>query len=1046
MKITELSIKRPSLVIVFFIAFLILGPICYMNLSYEMIPKISAPVVSIVTIYPGASPDEVETSLTKKIEDAVSGIDKVKSITANSSEGVSAVIIEFLHDANMDFALQDVQRKVNEIIVDLPDDVKMPTVSKIALDEQPILRVAISSTMPSKEFYTLLTDQIKPKLAKIEGVAQIDFIGGDEREIRVNIDRQKLESYGLSAAQVAGVLKVSNLEFPTGTLKDSDDEYIVRISGKISKLDVLRNLIVGKSGNNGDIRLGDIAEIQDGQVEIAKIARLNGMTAVGMFVKKQSDANAVEVSDVVKKTLTSLESEYSDISLKFHIAEDPSRFTIASANAVKEDLFIAIILVALVMLLFLHSIRNSLVVMITIPTALIPSFIVLYMLDYSLNVITLLAMSTVIGVLVDDAIIVIENVFQHLERGESRWDASLTAIKEIGLAATAIALVISVVMVPLLVIQGITGNIFKQMAVVVIVTTMFSLLVSLTLTPMLTSRFAKLEQLKSGNRIGRFLIWFEKKYLALDKYYENALSWSIKRPRLIITAMFIALIGSVALIPFRFIGTELAAPTDEDKVTMTLETAPGTKLQEMNENCMKIEKKLAEIPEVKMVFATVGISSNLLLSESSSDIASLSISLVDKKDRKRSQADIEQLAREIASEIPGVRAVIEKETLGLSGRAPIQIQVRGTDRDSVMLASTIVADVVRKVPGTADVKLSSEEGKPEMKVNIDRDKLASLGLSLAEVGSVLRIALTGNDDTKFHDGFNQYGIRVLFDEFDRQKTRDLGSISFKNNRGQQIQLKQFADIYRSTGPSKLERSDRNACVTVNSQTVGRGSGTIVDDIDNLLENTKLPAGVSYRQKGHKDVQDEAFGDLAFSFVMAILFIYMILVALYDSFVYPFVVLFSIPGALIGALLMLALTMSTLNLFSLLGMVMMVGLVAKNAILLVDRANQLRIENKIDAIESMKQAAASRFRPIVMTTIAMVFGMLPIALAANPGSELKNGMGWAIIGGLSSSLVITLVVVPVVYVLVEKIRVRLAGAIKTNRFFVKEEIEQVEVNQ
>lgn len=1046
MKITELSIKRPTLVVVFFSALLVLGMVSYYNLSYELIPKISAPIVSIVTIYPGASPDEVETSVTEKIEDAVSGIDNVKKVSATTMEGVSAVAVEFNSTAKLDFALQDVQRKVNEILSDLPDDARTPTVSKIALDEQPIIRAAIRSTMPSREFYTLLTDQIKPELAKIKGVAQIDFIGGEQREIKVNLDSQKLRSYGLSAARVAQMLHVSNLEFPTGTLKDRDEQYIVRIAGKISDIDVLKNLIVGQSKTGGDICLADIADIEDGREEITQAARLNGLTAVGMFIKKQSDANAVEVGDGIKAALVELESKYSDIQLKFDIAQDATDFTTASANAVKEDLLIAVILVALVMLLFLHNLSNSLIVLITIPTSLISAFIVSYALNFSLNVVTLLAMSTVIGILVDDAIIIIENIFRHMEQGESRREASLTALKEIALAAIAIVLVIIVVMAPLILVRGTVAVVFKQFAIVVISATALSLLVSFTLTPMLSSRFMQLGKLKSTTVNGRIALRFEKIYSNVAQRYKSILDWSLANPRKILLAWLFIFILVVLLIPLGFVGTEFISPTDQNIINMTIEASPGTKFQDMYQLTCDVERKLAEVPEVTQIFSTVGISSNILSSQSANNIASLTISVIDKNDRDKKQAELEQLVREVTSNIPGVRVTINSETLGMSGGAPIQVLLTGTNRDDVLAASEIVEDIVRGIPGTADVQLSSEEGKPEMRVDIDRDKMANLGLSLAEVGSVLRIALTGDDDTKFKDGSNQYNIRVLFDEYDRQKTDELGNISFVNHRGQQIQLKQFADIYRSTGPSKLERTDRNACVTVNAEAAGRGSGTISQDIDAILKKTDLPPGVSYQFEGHTDLQKEAFGNLFASFAAAILFIYLILVALFDSYIYPLAVLFSIPGALIGAILMLALTMSTLNLFSVLGMLMMIGLVAKDSILVVDRTNQIRKNKSLDVIEALKEAAASRFRPILMTTTTMVFGMLPIALAANPGSELKTGMGWAIIGGLLSSLVITLVLIPVVYVVIDKIKVKIENAFKSQKSLEIIEVANVEVKQ
>ncbi len=1032
MTLTELSIKRPTLIIIACCALIILGAFSYYGLSYEMVPKINAPTVSVTTIYPGASPDEVETSVTKKVEDAVSGIDKVKTVRSTSMEGVSAVAIEFVSSADLDLALQDVQRKVREIEYFLPADAKSPTVSKISLDELPILRVAITSDKPPREFFTYLKDQVKPQLTRISGVAQVDFIGGEQREIRVNLDRGKLDNYGLSIAQVDQLIRASDLDFPTGTVKDADEQYVVRVAGRIDDLEILRRLIVGQSPSGGSIRLSDVADIQDGQVEMTQTARLNGVTSVGMLIRKQANANAVDVSEAVKNKLNELESSHASENLRFTVAQDDADFTIASADAVKFDIGAAIALVAIVMLLFLHSTRNSLIVLVTIPISLIATFMVIKGLGYTLNVITLLGLSTVIGIVVDDSIVILENIHRHLEIGEVRRSAANTALKEITLAAVSIALVIVAVMIPLVFIQGAVGNALHQFAAVVISSTLFSLAISFTLTPMLASRFAVLEHLSGKTMIGRFAIWFEAQYQKLAVEYGKFLSWSLQhRKAILITGGFLFVLA-VSLIPLGFVGTEFVPTTDDGNFNMTIETTPGTKFEDQNRITREVEERLSKIPEVRVLFPNVGTSGNLFSSQSANNISSIQIKAVSKSDRSKTAQDLGQEARLAAAQVPGVRARMNTQILGMSTGAPIQVLLSGTDRDEVLRAGNIVEEIVRKTPGAADVRLSSEQGKPEMRVDIDRDKMANLGLSLAQVGTTLRVALTGDDEAKFRDGPNQYDIRVMLDQFDRTKTSDVGNLSFTNIRGQRIQLKQFANIYRATGPSKLERCDRNSSVTVEAEVSGRGSGTVAEDIDRSIKQSSLPPGIGVTFKGHTDMMNETFRNLAVSFIMAILLIYMIMVALFDSFLHPFVVLFSIPGALIGAILALALTMNTLNLLSVLGLLMMIGLVTKDSILLVDRTNQVRAEHGLSAVDGLLEAAKTRFRPILMTTVAMVLGMMPLALATNPGSELKNGMGFAMAGGLSSALFITLVLVPVVYASLDHLKIRLAHLLEKHR--------------
>lgn len=1032
MNITQLSIKRPILAIIVWCAMLTLGIIGYASLGYEMIPKMSVPTVSITTIYPGASPNEVETSVTKKIEDAVSGIDKVTFVRSTSMEGVSAVMVEFEPTANIDLALQDVQRKVREVEYLLPAEAKTPTMSKIALDEQPILRAAVTSTKDPREFYTFLTDQIKPELTKIPGVAQIDVIGGEQREIRVNLDREKLTSYGLSIPQVDQAIRVSNLDFPTGTIKDADEQFVVRVAGKVRSLDVLRQLIVGRSPSGGVVRLTDVAEVQDGRVQLTQTARLNGVTAVAVLIKKQLDANTVEVSGTLQETFKKLESRYADDNLRFAVVQDDAEFTIDSSDAVKHDILIAIILVALVMYLFLHSTRNSLMVLITIPTSLISTFFVLSMFGYTLNIVTLLGLSCVIGIVVDDAIVVLENIYRHMEMGKDRMAATHSAIGEIVLPAVSIALVIVTVMLPLFLVKGVIAGLIKQYSVVVMSATLFSLAVSFTLTPLLASRFAALEHLSAGTLMGRIGEAFERMYRRAAAEYERLLAVCLRYRKMVMATAFLVFVLSLALIPLGFIGTELAPATDDGNLNMTIETDPGTKFEDQNRVTRKVEERLARIPEVRQILPNVGTSSDLAGIQSANNLSSIQVRVVPKSDRRKTATELGNEMRRAASQIPGVRARMNSKILGFSMGAPVQVLITGSERDSVMKAGAVMLDVVRRIPGATDVRLSTEEGKPEMKIDIDRDKMALLGLNLAQVGTTLRVALTGDDDSKFTDGPNQYDIRVMLDEFDRSNTSDIGSLSFTNAAGQQIELKQFARIFRASGPSKLERADRNASVTVHAEATGRGSGTVAQDIETTLKDTPLPAGVSVAFKGHTERMNETFTSMLWASLAAVLFVYMILVALFDSFLDPLVVLLAIPGALIGAIVTLALVSETLNFLSVLGIVMLIGLVTKNSILLVDRANNVRKEGNLTAIDGIREATKTRLRPILMTTIPMVLGMMPLALATNPGSELKTGLGWAMAGGLSSSLFITLLLVPVVYVSLDRVRVRVSQRLALRR--------------
>lgn len=1021
MTITELSIKRPSLIIVVFAALMALGLFSYSKLKYELLPKFSPPILTITTIYPGASPKEVETGVTQIIEDAVAGMDKVSEVRSSSLEGVSFVVIELLQSAKTDISLQDAQRKINEVLTKLPADAKSPIVSKFALDELPILRMGITADMDSRKLYQLVKDRIQPQLSRISGVGQVSLVGGDQREVKVNLDLQKIKAYGLSILQITQAIKSSNLDFPTGKVKDKDGQFIVRIAGKLSSVDELRSLPVGISRQGGIVKLSDIAEVEDGIKDYNNILRLNFKNTIGVILQKQADANAVEVARLVKEELKNIESQFSQSNLKFEIASDGSLFTIDAANAVKNDLAIAVFLVAIVMLMFLHSIRNSVIVLLAIPASLISTFIVIYALDFSLNLMTLLALSLVVGILVDDSIVVLENIYHYLERGEEKRSAALKGRNEIGFAALAITLVDVSVFLPLAMVGGIVGNILRQFSIVIVVSTLMSLFVSFTLTPLLASRFGKLERLNKATLLGKFALWFESKFHSFTEKYILLLKWSFKNRGKVWILTILLFVAAIGLAPMGLIGFEFMKQADRGEFVVNVELKPGTPIEETNKVSQKIEGILGKIPEVQRLYANVGSSSEGLIGFSTPNYSEITVTLIPRNERNRSTQEIENFIKHELSMIPGTKVrVNEVGIFGTANETPIQILLTGASYEEVLESAKDVANIVKMIPGTADVRLSSEDGNPETRVSIDRNKLLSYGLTLAEVGGALRIALTGDDESKLREGDTEYDIRVVLDQYDRSKTDELGNISFTNRMGQQISLKQFASITRATGPTKLSRQARSASVIIFSQAIGRPSGNIAQDFENQMKSYQLPNGITYSFIGMVKNQKDSFADMMLALFAGILFTYMIMVALYDSFIHPFVILFSIPLAMIGALLILALTMEPLTIFSMLGVIMLVGLVGKNAILLVDRANAKRAQG-VNAIDALIDAGKMRIRPIFMTTLTMIFGMMPIALSSSEGAEWKKGLGLALIGGLTSSLFLTLIIVPLVYSKMEELK-------------------------
>lgn len=1030
MTVTELAIKRPILVVVVFSFLGVLGVFGFLQLKYDLMPKMTAPMITITTVYPGGSPNEVETSITKLIEDAISGIDKVETISSISSEGRSFVKVEFNLSANVDFSLQDAQRKVNEISLNLPKDARAPIISKIAFDEIPVIRLAVKSNMPSKEFYQFVKDKIQPQLSKISGVGIITIAGGEEREIKVSIDLQKMRGAGLSLAQVAAAVKTANLDFPTGDIKQTEDQYVVRVAGKFQSVDELGDLVVTRTKQGGEIKLKDIANVEDGIKEIININRLNGVNSIGLTIQKQNDANTVDVSKLVRKQLDNLQTTYKDIDLQFNIAQDGSIFIMDSVKAVGEDLFLAILLVAFVMLIFLHSIRNSLIVMVAIPSSLISTFFIMYVVGFSLNLMTLLAMSLVIGILVDDSIVVLENIYRHLEMGDNKRSAALRGRNEIGFAALSITMVDVVVFIPLALITGMIGDFLRQYALVIVFSTLLSLLVSFTVTPMLASRFSKLEQMGKGSIMGIFGKFFERGFAWLTRQYTGIVKWSLNHVWLVAISTILIFLSSIFIAMQGFIGVEFMPNVDRGELILTVEMEPGVTIEQNNYISLEVEKALRTFPEIEKVLASVGSSSMGIIGTYSNNNTEFTITLVDKSKRKYDTDDMSERIKAKIKEIPGIKPrVAPVSILGTSNRPPISILVSGTDFSDVNKAAKQIMDVAKTVKGATDVRLSSEEGKPELRVEIDRKKMSALGLTISDVGQNLKIALTGDDDSKYNEGVTQYDIRIQLDQFDRSDPLDVGSFSFVNNKGQQIELRQFATIYQTTGPTKLEREDRISSITVYSQVFGATSGVVSQEIIKKVKTLDLPKGISYKLTGEQKTMAESMLNLIVALFAGILFVYMIMVALYNSFLYPFVVLFSIPVAMVGALFGLALTSKSISIYSMLGIIMLIGLVAKNAILLVDRTNQMRDEKGLSTFEALVEAGQTRLRPILMTTFSMIFGMLPIALSTAAGSEAKSSLAVVLIGGLASSLMLTLVLVPVVYQSMDKLKNKVKYLIK-----------------
>lgn len=1032
MNITEISIKRPSLIIVLFSVFTLLGFIGYKNLSYELMPDFNQPVVVIKTVYPGAEPNEVETSVSRKIEDALSNLEGVDYLVTKSLPNASIIIANLKYGTDLDKTMQDAQRYIDNIRKDLPQDILSPVMSKVSPNDLPIMSISATSNLSATEFYQKMKDDYLPQIQQIKGVAEITVLGGEEREIQVKINQDKLKLYKISMVQVVEAINRSGLDLPAGKVQTEKESNSVRLTGKFTSLEDIKNVQVAMPVLGSPVYVKDIADVIDGIKETTSISRYNGKNGIGLLLKKQGDANAVDVSKLVREKFKSIEQQNSNAGVKFIIADDSTDNTIAAVNSVVFDLILAVILVSLVMLLFLRSFRNSLIVIVAIPTSLVTAFAVMWLLGYTLNLMTLLATSLIIGILVDDATVVLENIQRHLDMGKEKRAASMEGRMEIGFSALSITLVDVVVFLPILFLQVFVADMLKQFSVVVITSTLTSLLVGFTLTPWMASRIGKKEDLQPTNFFNRFLLWFEHQLEKFTNWYGKLLEWVLNHKLIFTGIVLLLFVMTLGIMKQGIIGKELISTGDQGKFRMALEFDKFTSIQQNNKISTEIENYIIAQPEVATVFSNIGGPSTGIgsLGVGSANKTEFTIQLRITNDQLReknlkkipTEEFMKRLQIDLQQKFPSIN--YSMSTLGLIPRAaPIEITLSGSNLDLVMKTGYELKTVIEKIPGADNVRLSVEAGSPEYKIVPDKDKMQRLGLTTAYVGLNLRTAFTGNDDATLTENGVEYPVRIWLAEFSRQNFEDVQQLSIVNPMGLPVEISQFAKVEQDNSPSLLERKDRQPAVTLTSDALGRPSGTVADDVVAYLKENPLPNGIQMNWGSDIKRQNDSFGALGSVLLISFLLIYLIMVALYDNFIYPFVVLFSVPVAAIGAFFALNLSLSNLSLFALLGLIMLMGLVVKNAILIVDFTNQLKAEGK-HFKEALIIAGKGRMRPILMTTLSMVVGMLPIAMATGTAAEWKNGLAWVIIGGLLSSLILTVFLVPMIYYLVDTIKIRI----------------------
>jgi hydrophobic/amphiphilic exporter-1 (mainly G- bacteria), HAE1 family len=1017
MILSDTSIKQPVFATMMMVALVVLGIFSYKELSIDLFPNVDMPVVTVQTIYPGVAPETVETEVTKRIEEAINPIEGVKHISSTTTEGISIVVAEFHLGTNIQSAAQDVRSKVSALRRDFPTGVEEPVIERLDPADMPIISLSVSSPQLSAKELTSMTEKvIRKRLENIEGVGSLKIVGGQRREIQVFLNPERMKAYSLTVPEVVLALKRENLEVPAGKVYSGAIEELVRVEGKVLDPQMFQNLIV-KSIRGVPVYLSEIARIADGYEEQRTLALINGKRALAVELRKQSGSNTVDVADAVKAALPELNRELPKHT-HLDVIKDSSLFIRESVDDVKNTIVLGGIFTVFIVFLFLNSWRSTVITGLTLPVSIISAFIIMKILGFSLNILTLMGLSLSVGLLIDDAIVVRENIVRHMQFGLEHLEAARRGTSEIGLAVMATTFSIIAVFVPIAFMKGIVGRFFYEFGITIAFAVLVSLFVSFTLDPMLSSRWydPAVETNRKRRGLARLLEVFDERFLDLRNGYEKSITFAL-RHRVSILAVSLALFG-VSLLAFRQIGQDFMPSYDRGEFQVSFKTNPGSTLEQTEEISNEIVKRVSGKAGVNYTFTTIGAGSNSAINE-----GAIYVKLKEKGERHQPDREIR---RELRSELADYgRAVVSLEDVPDMGDAkPLQISVKGPETDQIDKISARVCDLVRNVPGAVDIDRSLDRDKPEIRVGIDRKLASDLGINLESLAMTMRTLLTGEVATQFEDvDGDAYDVRVRLSDRQRQSVETLNDIdllsSKKNVSGGDllIPVGQIAHFRRGSSSAQIRHLDLVREVRVFANAADRPLGSLEDDIKDRLKKENFPAGYSVSFTGESESMNESFDSIYDALILAVVFIYLILASQFGSFTHPLAIMLSLPLSLIGVVAMLILTGDTLSIMSMIGVILLMGLVTKNAILLIDYTKRLRNDG-MDRTMALVEAGRTRFRPIVMTTMAMIFGMLPLAFEIGAGSEMRAPMARAVIGGLVTSTLLTLIAVPVVYSLLD----------------------------
>jgi len=1016
MWISDTSIKRPVFATMFILSFVVLGLVSMTRLGIDLFPAVDFPFVNISTIYPGASPEEVETLVTKPIEDAVAGIEGVKRVESNSSEGFSRVGIEFKLGLDPQGSAAEVREKVAAIRFRLPKEIEDPTIARFDVAALPVATYGVSSTLPADKTRLLVEDQVKPLLQQVDGVAGVEVNGGLVRELQVNLDPRRLEALSLPISVVGDALAAANLDVPGGTLTAGGKDVVLRTKGEFTSIDEIGNVIL-RSTAGSTVRLRDVARVVDGYEDRTTTTRLNGVDAVSFGVRKQAGGNTVAITDRINAVLAKNAGAFPELTIK-PIHED-ARFIRSNLEDVRLNIIFGGIMAVLVVFVFMRDWRSTLITALALPTSVIATFFFMWAAGFTLNMMTLMAISLVIGILIDDAVVVRENIYRHMEQGDDPMTAARKGTAEIGLAVMATTFTILAVFLPVGFMTGLVGQFFKSFALTVAFAVAMSLVIAFTLDPMLSSRFVRFvpPEERVRTRMGRLLERWGHAYDWLDRQYFKVLRWALAHPIKIVATAVLVFVASLSTLSL--IGTEFVPNEDRGEFVVMMDLPPGLAFDETVKSVSAVERLLIDTPEVRQVFTTIGTGGQTRKSQ-------LRVQTTRKDERTIKLEDIKANLRTRLKAIPFAEIkVADPEFMqGAPYEPPINIYVRGNDMQELKRLSDELVTRIRAIPGAVDVGTTLVSGQPELVAQVDRARAADLGFSVGSVALQVRSMVEGLVPSKLREKDHEFDIRVrLAPEF-RNDPVALSAAPIHAAGGAVVRAGDLVRLEPGVGPSSIDREQRVRQAKVGVDLQGRALGDVTADIEKVLAGMTIPATFQVGFSGDVELMQESAQGLMLALLLAVTFIYIVLASQFESFTEPIIIMLALPLALVGALLMLLVTGHHLGMPAMIGIVMLMGLVTKNAILLIDLTNQLRRDKGLSVIDAILEAGPVRLRPILMTTLAMVLGMLPSAFGVGEGGEFRAPMSLATIGGLMTSTLLTLVVVPVAYLLLDRLLERI----------------------